>query len=352
MVSKSKIIIFYIFILTNLFSLNIAIFYENIESFNNENDPYIILFINEIEIKTMNEDVAFKLIREKINILDKKELSDICTINNCDLYIILSNIKNSVKLDIFEKKGNLISTNNINNVLPNENEIIENYKERVADKIISKLIEKKDLYKQYVPVIDLSDVLIKNKIKFNFEFPNINVGLSAISYKLFNDQRVNLFSVYPINISILFYPLKKIEIGGFFKFSYDTSIFLYRNINSGQLSEKKINFDFEYGFMIGYCSVFENTLYSIGFSFYNKVHVLDNNDTYKSKNDVFNYFLPQFSFYQKFSFKLFKNIYYSAFINIKTSQIYEYSEPYFYGNVFDYNALLLEICPVGVSIIF
>lgn len=198
----------------------------------------------------------------------------------------------------------------------------------------------------------INSIISNKKNIFKFEFPNAQLGVTGVSYKVFNDERSNLFSVFPVNLFVTFFPHDNFEIGLFYRFSYNSNIVLFRDIINKKTNEKLILFDMEYGFMTGFSTTYEKTVYSIGASFFNKQIFFSEKNKYTLVNDYRKYFMPQFSIYQKINIRLSKFIYYSIFINIKTSQMYEVANNYFYGKMFNYNLVVLELSFVGISVIF
>ncbi|HBI38484.1 MAG: hypothetical protein A2015_16345 [Spirochaetes bacterium GWF1_31_7] len=351
MVLKFKyIFIIQLFIFSFLHPNRIAIFYENLNTLNTDNSRYILYIINIIE-ENSNKEVSFHLIRDQVIILETKKMVSFINNNNFEAFIIINENISILELLLFDNKGNTIGSKSFSlNFVKEENfnSEIKKITDDIFNFITINYINKK---KQNDNVNDTIN-FHKTKNKLKFEFPNVNFGISGVSYKIFNDKRSNIFSIFPINLLFSFYPHSNIETGLFFRFSYNSSIALYRNVGENSYNQKLIYFDIEYGFFIGFSSIFEQTIFSIGFSFFNKTFFLEENDPFKIKNNLNNYFLPEISLYQKINVRLINNIYYTVFINIKSAQIYEYSNPYFYGNFFDYNLLVLELSFFGVSVIF
>ncbi len=351
MVLKFKyIFIIQLFLFSFLHPNRIAIFYENLNILNSDASRYVLYIINIIE-ENSNKQISFHLIRDQAIFIETQKMVSFINNNNYDSFIIIKENNSKLELLLFDNRGIVIGSKSfLLNLLIEESINIEIKKisDEILNYIIINIINEKKQNENVVEKINLP----KTKLKFKFEFPNVNIGISGVSYKIFNDQRSNIFSIFPINLLFSFYPHTNIETGFFFRFSYNSSIALYRNIGEISFNQKLIYFDIEYGFFVGFSSIFEQTIFSIGFSLFNKTFFLEENDSFKIKNNINNYFLPEISLYQKINVRLLKNIYYTVFINIKSAQIYEYSKPYFYGNFFDYNLFVLELSFFGVSVIF
>lgn len=353
MVSKYKL--FFLFIFT--FSLfpnenKIAILFDDMNNLDNNYKILSMYLINELEVNSPIPDFSFELIREmkkdsEFSLLDKYK-TDI----NYSI-ILTATVKDNVfSINHLNEKLELISSIDIiySYDLLEETEIAEiyinNYKDELYKNIVLLLSKIRENKTFKVQKIDKT-----NKINLIHNFSYFNLSLVGISYKSFYDERSNVFSVFPICLTISFYPLKYLETNIFSKFSYNNSILKFYDKEENKYYYKKTLLDIDYGFMIGYSLFYDKTHYSVGFSFYNNFFTMENEDF--KKDEIYrNYILPQISIYQKIDIKIFKNIYYTFFINIRTVQKFDVYDNRIYTNVFYYDYPIIEFSLLGISVTF
>jgi len=195
-------------------------------------------------------------------------------------------------------------------------------------------------------------ILNKQKFKFIHDFPITNISLFVISLKLYFDARTSLklFSFFPIEFRLTFYPLKYFEVGGFIKFDYNNMIYKYKDIN-GNFHFFDSVFNLTYGIFVGFSYFNENFHYSIGLQAYNLYYDLSKTQ-FKKPDSIDGYLLPQFSFYNKIDIKIFKFVNYSIFINLKTTPLFESVDNYFFSKPFSFDFVVLEFSFVGFSFTF
>ena len=92
-------------------------------------------------------------------------------------------------------------------------------------------------------------------------FPSFALGIIGVSYKSYNDSRENLFSLFPLNFEMSFFPFGHLELGIFTSFSHDSSTFLYYDFNARHIREKSQYINLEYGTSLGYLSTFQNSIF-------------------------------------------------------------------------------------------
>ena len=190
------------------------------------------------------------------------------------------------------------------------------------------------------------------KRKKERDFPIFGLSLMTTSVKLYFDQRTNskIFSFFPVNITVSFYPLRYMEAGVFFKINYDDMIFLYDDVSRGTTDYYNATFKFGYGFFIGASFFAERYHYSFGIQAYN-YHLYHANGWNKT-GDYRSEFMPQFAFYQKIDVKIFKFLYYSFQISLKTLQKFILDENNtFYSYPCNYDFLTVEMTLLGFSVI-
>jgi len=213
-------------------------------------------------------------------------------------------------------------------------------------KSIDKLLLKKVSGKKKANLIFLNT-------KANRDFPLISISLNALSLKMYFDSRTSskLFSMFPIDIRLTFFPLKYFECGTFIKFNVNDNVYKYYDNNKNINGFYDSSFDFSYGIFCGMSYFSDIIHYSIGAQFYNLYYDLNNNYKYLKTDDINSYFLPQFSIYQKLDIKLLKYIYFSLFFCLKTLPLFNMNNKYFYSNPFSYDFVNLEFSFIGISII-
>lgn len=190
------------------------------------------------------------------------------------------------------------------------------------------------------------------KKKKDRDFPIFGLTLMTTSVKLYFDQRTNskIFSFFPVNLAVSFYPLRYMEAGLFFKMNYDDVIFKYEDVSRGTFDYYDITFKFGYGFFIGASFFADRYHYSCGLQVYNYHLYLAN--SWSKTGDYRSEFFPQFAFYQKLDVKIFKFLYYSLQISLKTLQKFILDENnVFYSYPFNYDFFTVEMTLLGFSII-
>ncbi len=205
--------------------------------------------------------------------------------------------------------------------------------------------------------LDVKPIIRPTKIqtakkKKERDFPLFGLSLMTTSVKLYFDQRTNskIFSFFPVNITASFYPLRYMEVGLFFKINYDDMIFKYEDVSRGTNDYYNATFKFGYGFFIGVSFFAERYHYSFGLQVYN-YHLYHANGWEKT-GDYRSEFMPQFAFYQKIDVKIFKFLYYSFQISLKTLQKFTLDENnIFYSYPCNYDFLTVEMTLLGFSII-
>jgi hypothetical protein len=190
--------------------------------------------------------------------------------------------------------------------------------------------------------------IIKRSFQFSRDYPFVSMSIQAISGKFYIDRRSDqkIFSFFPLDIRLAFFPLKYLEVGTFFNLDYQNMIYRYNRDNLWNAG-----LILKYGFFMGISYFNENSHFSFGLQFYNLYYDIDQTPWTKPAN-INAFFLPQFSIYQKWDFRLFKIIYFSVFINIKTMPNFYLVDNNLYSKPFDYDYVTIEFSFIGFSIIF
>ena len=114
------------------------------------------------------------------------------------------------------------------------------------------------------------NLLFNKKNEFKHDFPFVNISLSAISLKFYFDYRTSLkiFSFFPVEFRLTFYPLKYMETGAFIKFDYNNMIYKYLDRYKEYQYFDSV-FNLTYGLYLGFSYFNDNFHYSFGGQFYN-----------------------------------------------------------------------------------
>lgn len=336
-----KILLIIMFFITySLFGDNkkISLFYEKGDNSTDEECSIIMYIFNCIESENpINEcqfycDYTFEAIPIERRVLLNK--------NNA-FYILHFEEKNMI-FDIYDESGKRLSSSSFDLESCSSLDDLNLIKEKIYDQIASDvlLIPDKDvLLNQIKP-----ETKVKNynqDKKNNHDFPYISLSLSGLSFHLYYDD-LNNFSIFPINLSLSFYPFRYMEINLFYNLSYKD---FYFDFSSAEMSP----FAQFYGMSVGFSFFYKLGHYSLGLSFYNISSFVEYKNTLKS---VQSYFLPQFSFYQRLDIKLYKMIYYTMLINFHTVQKFSNIDNEWNGKIFDYDLPQLDVSLLGISVFF
>ena len=154
---------------------------------------------------------------------------------------------------------------------------------------------------------------LKKSFTFNHNFPFVSLGFTALSVKFYFDDRINsrankLFSIYPVNFRLSFFPLRYFEFGLFCHIDYENMV--YRYLDEGEYEYFDSKLIFSYGLFLGLSLFYEKNHYSLGVQVYNLFYDLPEKKDWRKTNDVNGYFLPQIGVYQKLDFKIYKILYF------------------------------------------
>ncbi|HPO48750.1 MAG TPA: hypothetical protein PLO89_00350 [Spirochaetota bacterium] len=328
------------------FFINKAGFSQNriltVENFVDNLKSYILSKENEIYSVFITED---------IDASDLKNVSSYVFLNRIDAYVwinpkISENLPtDEINLKLFSSPQELLFETDflVEKKLYAQNDFNEKFI-NIGDEICARILNIKNVVKKN----------FSSNIKFNFkrDYPVTNIALFALSLKLYFDGRTSLklFSFFPVELRLTFYPLKYFETGAFVKFDYNNMIYKYKN-DGGIFQYFDSVFNLSYGLFLGFSYFNENFHYSVGLQFYNIYYSLDKTEFVKP-DKIGGYFLPQFSLYNKIDIKIIKSINYSVFINLKTLPLFQTEKNLFYSTPFNYDFVVLEFSFVGFSFTF
>lgn len=277
---------------------------------------------------------------------------------NSFYYFKVSEEENNIKIGIklYDSLRNIIYENtfeiNMKNN-PGEEKFVSQEKEREWFAIIDESI---------IKIFQIKEKVIKGSARFSkysfiHDFPFINIGVSAVSGKMYFDDRMifktnKLFSFFPFEIRATVFPVKFFETGLFFKVNFDNMVYKYYDYNKNVFDYFDMGVILDYGFFVGLSFFSDAIHYSIGLQIYNMYYDISYYPKWTKTDDYRSNFLPQFALYQKVDFKLFKFLYYSIIFNFKTIPKFEVSNNTFYSRPFFYDFFVAEISIVGLSIMF
>lgn len=330
----------------------LAVYFVDYPDKNNKNVLCTLYLINSIEQFFDNKDIQVNNIVKDISNQTVKEVAKHAFSNgfNGFYYIKLKedDYDNIIQVVLYDSLGNELYKNEFK--FSRYFEIEKFINEVDIDKWIEIFTVSEILIKPGSIKLNLDYIKEKGKIKIRHDFPLFNLSVNAISAKVYFDNRGDEFSVFPVNIFLTFYPVKYLEAGLFLRFDYNNMVYKYYDHAAKKYAYYSSGFNFFYGFYAGLSFFYEKLHYSIGFSFYNMLYLIDEGYGWSKTNDVNSYFLPQFALYQKLDFKLFKFFSYSVFVNIKTVPMFTLKDNYFYSGPFNYDFVILEVSLLGFSI--
>ncbi len=370
MQEKFKTIFFIIFILNSFFSSielssieekKSIIFIKNIDNKDNKTTNKIILLLTYLsniaeekilekykntEIKNISENINTQNMQEIINYVFSNGINGFFYLsvdNSNDKILIKAPLYNSIGEKIFENKFFLLNSSNKDSFIPKE-------KEEEWLKLIFESINK------FLAIKEKKVIKKKEKIIYDRDFPLVCIGISAISTKIYFDERMNvrfskIFSLSPLDIRLCFFPVRYMEVGAFIRFDFNNMAFTYYDKNIEKFKYFDPNFLIDYGVFLGYSYFKKDIHYSIGIQVYNLYYNIPPHINWIKTNNINSYFLPQFSIYQKFDFKLFKYFYFTLFFNLKTLSRFELDGNFLYSKPFLYEFFFIEFSFVGVSLI-
>lgn len=331
--------LFYIFIMFLTFSLsaaekNISFSYEKKDTLSDEEFYPVMYIFNCIESENRIPDCNFFCDYNFTSMSIERRV----LLNKNDAFYVVSCEDGMLKFELYEKSGELISSSDFDlrscASLDDLNAVKESIYEQI-EKDVSHIS-----HKEIVQITNENRTNFNEK-KVNHDFPYASLSVTGVSFHLYYED-LNNFSIFPINFSLSFYPLRYMEISLFYNLSYND---FYLDFGSRDMAM----FAQFYGMSLGFSFFYKLGHYSFGASFYN---ISAFSETSGKLKDVAPYFLPQFAFYQRLDIKLYKMIYYTMYINFHTVQKFSNEDSTWSGKIFDYDLPQLDVSLLGISLFF
>ncbi len=337
---------------------------SNIESDLTDRTKDIVNYLIDItELNLMDKyknNLIIKNINGEVDSLDLKRIENYIFSQRIDCYfyftiteegesvVINIKLKDYLNSNIFEDNFLLTKED-----LTNDDKFILKEKEEKWIKLINDSTAK---------IFELKEKVIRRNEEFSrlnlqHDFPFFNIGITAVSIKMYFDERMiyksnKLFSFFPLELRATVFPLRFFETGLFFRINFDNMVYKYYDDDKAIYDFFDMGVILEYGIFIGVSFFNDYAHYSIGLQIYNIFYDISYYPKWKKAEDYRSNFLPQVALYQKADFKLFKFLYYSIFFNFKTNPKFTLSDNTFYSYPFSYDFFTLEFSIVGFSIMF
>ena len=337
---KRLLIIFILFLTTVFYGeeKKVSLFYEKADSTKEEDNLIVMYIFNCIESENKISDCHFYCDYSFANVSFERRV----TLNKNDAFYIFKYEEEVLKLDIYNKKGELLSSSSFNTKSCVSLDDLNLVKEAIYQQMASDIaLISND------GITTVQNTVIENKInymqekKVEHDYPYASLSISGVALHLYYED-LNNFSIFPINFNVAFYPVRYMEIGMFYNLSYKDFYFDKSTAAMAPLAQF-------YGVSLGFSFFYKISHYSFGASIYNISAIREKGNTFEA---IESYFLPQFSFYQRLDIKLYKKIYYTMFINFHTTQKYSNKNNCWYGKIFDYDLPLLDVSLLGISVFF
>jgi hypothetical protein len=331
------------------FELNIQ--YENIMKY--------LTDLAEAKLKEKYPNIVLKDLMGDIKSYDLKEVNTVAGKNGLNnFYYIKSTIVDNVfltSIKLYDWHGKIIYEDNFKFEINKNKKIIvtqEKEDEWIAIFInaTEKILEKNERKMTKITKSKLN-------YKYDHDFPLIGISVSALSVKIYFDDRINskiqkIFSLSPLDFRLAFFPLRYMETGLFCRLDFNNMVYIYYDVDKKKNKYFDTTFLFGYGLFVGVSFFKDNLHFSFGGQIYNLYYDIAAFPEWTKTNDVNGHFLPQFAVYYKLDFKLLKLLYFSVFVNFKTLPKFELNNGYFYSRPFLYDSFCLEVSFTGITIMF
>jgi hypothetical protein len=240
MLVKFRFVILFIFTLSLLVSQekkrNIAILINN-DPLINETAALCLSYLtdlaesellknyNDIIISNVNGDIDISSIKKVINHIFSHGI-------NAFFYVTTKQTDNTIDINIklYGSTGNIIDQNNItiNSIFDNEKYISEQKQKEWVGIFLGSM----NNVSSSKTTRTLNKKTMSRSFKFEHDFPFFAAGVSALSVKMYFDERMinkasRIFSFFPVDLRISVYPLKYFEVGLFCRFNFDNIVFKY-----------------------------------------------------------------------------------------------------------------------------
>lgn len=307
----------------------------------------VINTYDSIILKKISGDIDSTSLKKVINFIFSRGISAF-------YYITVKQENNFLHIDLklYNSVGSIIYEYVYVLYISNENDFIVS--ERDEKKWLDIISNSLDHVLMLKDKINIEKKMISRSFKFEHDFPFFSIGVNALSGKIYFDNRMNarsqkLFSVFPVDIKLKFFPLKYLEVGVFTQFDYNNMV--YRYLDNNKYYYYDSGFSVFYGVMAGLSFFKENSHYSIGIQFYNMYYDISERGEWNKPYNLNSNFLPQFSLYQELSIKIFNFFYFSIFFRFKTLPLFYLNGSDFISQPFHYDFFTVEITFAGLSII-
>lgn len=366
MPGKFRLILIFLFILFELFSqekkwnMTFIVNEEKIMSKKVLMGVSYMIDLAENEILKNNENIIFSNVKGEVETHSLKKIVNYIFSHGISAFYYVSVIEqdNTIDIDIklYTSIGNLLfedkitSDNDFSHEKYISNEIEKKWINIINKSIdeISKTPRKRTFKKKF----------IKRLFKFEHDFPIFSLGVTALSVRMYFDERMfeninnKIFSVFPIETRMTFFPLRYFEVGIFASFNFENMVYAYYDNKVKQFKNFYPNFILFYGFFTGLSFFYDNNHYSLGLKVSNLFYNLSTTPSWAKTNNYYSYFLPQFSIYQRLDFKIFKIVYFSISFDFYTLSLFNLNKNnYFYSSPFWYDFFGIQVSFVGISII-
>jgi|WetSurMetagenome_2_1015567.scaffolds.fasta_scaffold116166_1 hypothetical protein len=345
MPGKFKISFMFLLIIFNLYSIEskkVSLFFIYKNSISKENYLYInnLIDLYESNVTKKYDDVNFKFNYNTVNEINIKQISNLVYDGGGNCYYIFDTTNDGIDVTFYSMFSEKIYNEKIKvNTEDGSFSSIDNY----LNSLDIFFTEKKASINKFS----------EKKLVYIHDFPYINISMTAVSIKLYVDARTTskMFSFFPIDFKLSYFPLRYMEVGLFVRFDVGEMVYKYHDLNNNVMKYYDSPFDLSYGFFCGLSLFSASNHYSIGIQMYNIYYSIATTN-YKKPDITGSFFLPQFAFYQKLDFRIYKFVYYTIYFNIKTMPLFFLESQNFYSKPFSYDFLNIEFSLVGLSITF
>lgn len=354
MAGKCKFIILFLSIsLCTLFSQDqkkIALFFAS-HVYEKNNSVLLMLYLTDlIEAELETEDYKIVKIVEQIDYSSLRELKNYTTLNGYQGFFNIAQIdEHQFSITLYDQFENVLYETEY--TIGPEVTVRDFLEDENKEKILALFTESLDIFLEKFGDKKNIQVKKKKRLKLKHDFPYLNISASTVSMKFYFDTRSRVFSFFPVELRLLAFPVKYLEVGIFCRFDYDNMQFNYYNYDTKEHDVYQSGFNFHYGMYAGLSFFLKKNHLAFGVSVYNFLYVPPSGSKFKKGAGVNSFFLPQFSFYQRLDIKIFQAFYYSLFVNVKTVPKFYVNNNEIFSGPFHYDFVVLEFSFLGFSII-
>lgn len=330
----------------------LSVFFKDINKIEEDKISFAIYFLNCLESQFVDDSYHITLVRKSVDVEHFNTIKNYSSSKSHDGFYYVYFALEDLVFELYDVRGNLLSKSSFsfdfiqNPSLFDDNDFVEQKKEEIFSFVKDSI---NLIPKDTMPLL-ITGKQTPNKTYFH-NFPYFNLALSGVSFSLYYDNLSN-FSFFPISFILSFYPFRYFEVGLFYQIAFEGAYLKYFDVIDHKYQYYLPLLEQNFGLFCGLSFFYEKTHYSLGINIYNNFVSLHDNKKWERSDQLSDYFLPQFSFYQKIDIQLYKNIYYTMWINLRTNQKFVLNGNHFYANFFDYDFVLLDISLLGVSVTF